>query len=46
MKYGVCNWIFGGEPLSETAARLASLGYDGLELAGDLRSTRLQRSKL
>ncbi len=36
MKYGVCNWIFGGEPLSETAARLASLGYDGVELAGDL----------
>jgi len=36
MKYGVCNWIFGDEPLAETAARLAGLGYDGLELKGDL----------
>lgn len=32
MKYGVCNWIFGDEPLAETAARLAGFGYDGLEL--------------
>ncbi len=37
MKYGVCNWIFGGESLSETAAWLASLGYDGVELVGDLK---------
>jgi sugar phosphate isomerase/epimerase len=36
MKYGVCNWIFGDEPLAETAARLADFGYDGLELKGDL----------
>ena len=36
MKYGVCNWIFGDEPLVETAARLASFGCDGLELKGDL----------
>ena len=36
MKYGACNWIFGDEPLSETVARLASFGYDGLELKGDL----------
>lgn len=36
MKYGVCNWIFGDEPLAETAARLAGVGYDGLELKGDL----------
>jgi D-psicose/D-tagatose/L-ribulose 3-epimerase len=36
MKHGVCNWIFGDEPLAETAARLASFGYDGLELKGDL----------
>ena len=21
-QYGVCTWIFGGEPLSQTAARL------------------------
>ncbi len=36
MRYGVCNWIFGDEPLGETAARLAGFGYDGLELKGDL----------
>ena len=30
MKYGVCNWIFDDEPLANTAARLADLGYDGL----------------
>jgi len=36
MKYGVCNWIFGDEPLAETAGRLAGFGYDGLELKGDL----------
>lgn len=37
MKYGVCNWIFGDEPLAETAVRLAGFGYDGLELKGDLK---------
>ncbi len=36
MKYGVCNWIFGNEPLAETAARLTGFGYEGLELKGDL----------
>jgi D-psicose/D-tagatose/L-ribulose 3-epimerase len=35
MKHGVCNWIFGDEPLAETAARLSELGYDGVELKGD-----------
>jgi sugar phosphate isomerase/epimerase len=45
MKYGVCNWIFGGEPLSETAARLASLGYDGVELAGDLNKYQASEVK-
>jgi D-psicose/D-tagatose/L-ribulose 3-epimerase len=45
MKYGVCNWIFGGEPLRETATRLASLGYDGVELAGDLKKYRASEVK-
>lgn len=36
MRYGVCTWIFGDQPLPEVAARLASLGYDGVELMGDL----------
>jgi len=45
MKYGVCNWIFGGEPLSETARRLASLSYDGVELAGDLEKYKASEVK-
>lgn len=36
MRYGVCTWIFGDQPLQETAARLAAMGYDGVELMGDL----------
>ncbi len=36
MRYGVCTWIFGDQPLAETAARLAAMGYDGVELMGDL----------
>jgi len=36
MKYAVCNWIFGDESVSETVARLAGFGCDGLELKGDL----------
>lgn len=29
------QWIFGREPLEETALRLADLGYDGIELSGE-----------
>jgi D-psicose/D-tagatose/L-ribulose 3-epimerase len=36
MRYGVCTWIFGDQPLPEVAARLAAMGYDGVELMGDL----------
>ncbi len=36
MRYGVCTWIFGDEPLEETCIRLAAQGYDGVELPGDL----------
>ena len=35
-RYGVCNWIFGDEDLATTAAVLAELGFDGVELKGDL----------
>jgi sugar phosphate isomerase/epimerase len=37
VRYGVCNWIFGDEDLAVTAAFLASAGFDGLELQGDLQ---------
>jgi D-psicose/D-tagatose/L-ribulose 3-epimerase len=33
LKYAVTNWIFGGEPLEKSVARLQKLGYDGVELA-------------
>ena len=36
MRYGVCNWIFGDEDLSTTAAFLAEAGLDGVELKGNL----------
>lgn len=37
MRYGVCNWVFGDEDLSATAAFLRQAGFDGVELKGDLR---------
>ena len=40
MKYGACNWIFGDEDLSDTAAFLAEAGFDGVELKGDLQLYR------
>jgi D-psicose/D-tagatose/L-ribulose 3-epimerase len=36
MRYGVCTWIFGDQALPEMAVRLAAMGYDGVELMGDL----------
>jgi sugar phosphate isomerase/epimerase len=38
MRYGVCNWVFGGEDLAATAAFLAQAGFDGVELLGDLET--------
>jgi D-psicose/D-tagatose/L-ribulose 3-epimerase len=39
-KLGVCTWTFGPRPLAETLARIAALGYDGVELHGDLQAFR------
>ena len=36
LKLGACTWPFGDLPLSEIAQRLNNLGFDGVELAGDL----------
>ncbi len=33
---GVCTWTFGDLSLADIAARLARLGFDGVELKGDL----------
>jgi sugar phosphate isomerase/epimerase len=35
-RFGVCNWVFGDEELTATAAFLAQEGFDGIELMGDL----------
>jgi sugar phosphate isomerase/epimerase len=36
LQLGVCTWPFGDLSLSEIARRLRSLGFDGVELMGDL----------
>jgi len=36
MRYAACTWILGETPLPEIASNLARLGYDGVELLGDL----------
>ena len=34
--YGTCTWIFGDLPLAEIARRVTNLGYDGVELLGEI----------
>ena len=36
LKLGVCTWTFGDLSLSEISRRVQTLGFDGVELAGDL----------
>lgn len=36
MRFGVCAWTFGDQPLALTAQTLGKLGFDGVELLGDL----------
>jgi D-psicose/D-tagatose/L-ribulose 3-epimerase len=38
MRFGACSWIFDDQDLAPTAAFLAEVGFDGIELQGDLRS--------
>lgn len=35
-RLGVCTWTFGDMPLAEIARRIKDLGFDGVELMGDL----------
>ena len=37
-KLGVCTWTFGPRPIGEIARRVQALGYDGVELHGDLEA--------
>jgi sugar phosphate isomerase/epimerase len=34
-RFGVSAWIYGDAPLTETLARVAAAGYDGVELPGE-----------
>lgn len=45
MKYGVCTWTFGNQTLVETANFLSEIGYDGVELMGDLSLYSAQEAK-
>jgi len=46
MRYGVCTWTFGDRPLADVARRVADLGLDGVELAGDLSLDPRQTRRL
>jgi D-psicose/D-tagatose/L-ribulose 3-epimerase len=34
--YGICTWTFGDLPLEDIAGRVAALGYDGVEVLGEI----------
>jgi len=42
---GVCTWTFGPQPLERTAATLRALGYDGVELHGDVDAFTPSRAR-
>ncbi len=42
VRYGVCTWTFGDLPLPVVAEALADLGFDGVELFGDLHLDPVQ----
>lgn len=41
---GVCTWTFGDLPLGEIARRLSALGFDGVELMGDVEQYRAREA--
>jgi len=45
MRYSVCNWIYGDEPLEETMRRLSRFGYDGIEIMGEPKKYNPQQVK-
>ena len=46
MKYGVCTWTFGSQSLAESAKTPSEIGYDGVELLGDLSLYTAQEAKV
>lgn len=45
MRFGVCSWTFGEQPLETTAQEIAELGYDGVELLSNLQTYSARDSK-
>jgi sugar phosphate isomerase/epimerase len=45
VKFGVCTWTFGNQPLGKTAAALAEIGINGVELLGDLNLYTAQEAQ-
>ena len=46
-KLGACTWLFGDRPLGEIARRVKALGFDGVELMGDLtRSSATEAARV
>ena len=44
-QYSATQWIFGSEDIETTARRLSSLGYDGIELAGEPATQSVEEVK-
>jgi sugar phosphate isomerase/epimerase len=42
--YGVCTWVFGDLPLADVCGRVVGVGYDGVELLGEI--DKLARSEV
>lgn len=45
LKFGVSNWIYGGEPIEQTMERLAKCGYDGIEIMGEPKEVNIEKTK-
>ncbi len=43
--YGICTWTLGDLPLKDIAARVAALGYDGVELLGEIEKHTATEAK-
>jgi len=43
--YGICTWTLGDLPLQDIAARVAALGYDGVELLGEIEKHTAAEAK-
>lgn len=44
LRLGACTWLFGDLPLREIAQRLENMGFDGVELEGDVTQYRAEEA--